>query len=225
MHRLHLRVLPRLLVILTAMLIIVRSDASTAPAEPKTLLILGDSLSAGYGIRPQLGWVALLTGRLQDKGYGYHVVNASVSGETTAGGLARLPHLLQLHHPDAVLVELGGNDGLRGLPIEDIRENLAKITQQTLRSGAKVILVGIRVPANYGPQYSEQFAGLFMAIAKKEHVACVPFLLEKIALTDKYFQADQLHPTEDAQPLLLDTVWPVLFRELPGSSANTATAH
>jgi acyl-CoA thioesterase I len=181
--------------------------ADGAPAPAPALVVLGDSLSAGYGIRVEDGWVSLLERRLADQGYGYRVVNASVSGETTTGGLARLPRVLDRHHPAIVVIELGGNDGLRGLPVADMRRNLGELVARSRASGARVLLVGTRMPSNYGPLYAEQYFQNFAAVAKAERVALVPSLLEGIAAEERNFQADHLHPTAAVQPQLLDTVW------------------
>ena len=172
--------------------------------------MLGDSLSAGYGIRSAQGWVALLEQRLQTQGYGYKVVNASVSGETTGGGLQRLARTLELHRPAVVIVELGANDGLRGLNISLTRDNLTKIVAESKRAGAEVVLVGMRLPPNYGPRYTNDFMRMYREIATASKVALVPFLLESVALNTELMQADGLHPTAAAQPALLDTVWPIL---------------
>jgi acyl-CoA thioesterase-1 len=179
------------------------ADGATAPA----LVVLGDSLSAGYGIRVEDGWVALLERRLAGQGYGYRVVNASVSGETTAGGLARLPHVLDRHRPAIVVIELGGNDGLRGLPVADMRRNLSALVSRSRAAGARVLLVGTRMPSNYGPLYTEQYFQVFAAVAKAERVPLVPSLLESLASDERNFQADRKHPTAAVQPQLLDTVW------------------
>ena len=180
------------------------------PAAARSLVVLGDSLSAGYGIRVEEGWVALLQRRLDDQGYGYRVVNASVSGETTAGAVARLPRVLAVHHPAVVIVALGSNDGLRGLPIPELRANLGQLVAMAQQAGARVLLLGMRVPSNYGPEYAERFHASYAEVAHARHAARVPFLLERIALEDRYFQPDRLHPTADAQSLLLETVWPAL---------------
>jgi acyl-CoA thioesterase I len=172
--------------------------------------VLGDSLSAAYGIRVEQGWVSLLQARLQARGYGHRVVNASSSGETTGGALARLPRLLATHRPAIVIVELGANDGLRGLPIADIRANLESIIGLSRQSGAEVLLVGMHVPPNYGPAYTRQFHALFGELADKHRLAQVPFLLEDVALDDRLMQEDGLHPTATAQPLLLAELWPHL---------------
>jgi acyl-CoA thioesterase I len=172
--------------------------------------VLGDSLSAGYGIRSAQGWVALLEQRLRTQGYGYKVVNASVSGETTGGGLQRLARALELHRPAVVIVELGANDGLRGLNNSLTRDNLTKIIAESKKSGAQVLLVGMRLPPNYGPKYTNDFMRMYRDIAAESKVALVPFLLQSVALKPDLMQEDGLHPTAAAQPALLDTVWPIL---------------
>jgi acyl-CoA thioesterase-1 len=181
-----------------------------AVASARTILVFGDSLSAAYGIRPEQGWVTLLAQRLQTQGYGYQVVNASVSGETSTGGLERLPRALQLHAPEIVILELGANDGLRGLPVNGLRESLARMVQLSQASGARVLLVGIRIPPNYGPRYTEEFARVFPEVAQQYHVPLVPFLLEKVALDPALMQEDGLHPNPGGEPLVLDTLWPYL---------------
>jgi acyl-CoA thioesterase-1 len=172
--------------------------------------VLGDSLSAGYGLKPAEGWVALLEKRLQAQGYEYRVVNASVSGETSGGGLQRLPRALELHKPAVVIVELGANDGLRGLSLALTRDNLTKIVTSARQAGAQVVLVGMQLPPNYGPRYTNDFMRMYGEIAKANHVELVPFLLQSVALNPVLMQADGLHPTAQAQPTLLDTVWQVL---------------
>jgi acyl-CoA thioesterase I len=175
-----------------------------------TVLVFGDSLSAAYGISPEQGWVALLTQRLQQQGYGYQIVNASVSGETTSGGVERLPRALQLHHPQLVILELGGNDGLRGLPLTDARDNLARMVQLSQQAGARVLLVGIRIPPNYGPRYTDGFARMYPELASQYHLSLVPFLLEKVALNPARMQEDGVHPNASGEPPVLDNVWPYL---------------
>lgn len=179
-------------------------------ASDRTILVLGDSLSAAYGIRPEQGWVALLTQRLQAQGYGYEVVNASVSGETSGGSLQRLPRALEIHHPGMVILEIGANDGLRGLPSAATKENLTKMVQLSQAAGARVLLIGIRIPPNYGPRYANEFADMYPGIAKQYHLPLVPFLLEKVALDSTLMQDDGLHPNARGEPLVLDTVWQVL---------------
>jgi len=184
--------------------------ATDAPAPAPTILVLGDSLSAGYGIRVEQGWVALLQARLRAKGYGHRVVNASSSGETTGGALTRLPRALATHRPAIVIVELGGNDGLRGLPVADIRRNFAAIVRTSQQAGSAILLVGMRIPPNYGPAYTREFHALYGDLARQYKLPSVPFLLEKVAPDETLFQDDGIHPTAAAQPRLLDEVWPHL---------------
>ena len=186
------------------------SFGSTARDKFPTILVLGDSVSAGYGLANGEGWVTLLQARLKAQGYGYRVVNASVTGETTTGGLARLPRALALHRPAVVIVELGGNDGLRALPLETSRGNLEKIIATAKDSGARVLLLGMKIPPNYGPRYSAGFEQVFRDLARQNKLPFEPFFLEKIALLPGMMQADGIHPTAKAQPVMLDTVWPVL---------------
>jgi acyl-CoA thioesterase-1 len=182
----------------------------SAHADP-TILVFGDSISAGYGLaRVEQGWVALLQARLKDQGYGYQVVNASVSGETTAGGLARLPRALALHRPALVILELGGNDGLRALPVAQMRGNLSRMIDLSTAAGAKVLLLGMRMPPNYGPEYTEQFSRAYADLARDDKLPFVAFLLNGIALSPDLMQADGLHPNQSGQPKLLDNVWPAL---------------
>ncbi len=184
--------------------------AAAPPATARTILVLGDSISAGYGIRLEEGWAALLQSRLRTQGYGYRVVNASVSGETTTGGLTRLPRALRLHAPQIVILELGGNDGLRGLPLADTRKNLARMVELAGTAGARVVLVGMKIPPNYGARYADGFERLFVDLAQQRKLPLVPFFLDKVALAPGLMQDDGLHPTAKAQPLMLDTLWPVL---------------
>ncbi len=185
--------------------------AIPAYAETPTILVFGDSISAGYGLpHVEQGWAALLQARLKREGYGYEVVNASVTGETTGGGLARLPRALSLHHPSIVVLELGGNDGLRALPIASMRANLSRMAELAAAAGAKVLLLGMRIPPNYGPQYTEQFSGVFADVARDQHLALVPFVLNGVALTPTLMQEDGVHPNEAGQPRLLENVWPAL---------------
>lgn len=181
-----------------------------AVASDRTILVFGDSLSAAYGIRPEQGWVALLDARLKAQGYGYEVINASVSGETSSGGVERLPRALKLHQPGTVILELGANDGLRGLPLAATRDNLGRMVQLAQASGARVLLVGIRIPPNYGPRYTEDFARVFPDIANQYHLPLVPFLLTGVALDPDLMQEDGVHPNARGQPRLLDNVWPYL---------------
>ncbi len=182
-----------------------------ANADTPAILVFGDSISAGYGLaRVEQGWVGMLRAKLKDEGYGYQVVNASVTGETTAGGLARLPRALALHHPRVVILELGGNDGLRALPIDQMRSNLGKMVDLTVDSGAQVLVLGMRIPPNYGPEFTEKFFAVFADVARDKKAPLVPFLLNDIALSPNLMQADGVHPNELGQPKLLDNVWPRL---------------
>jgi len=186
--------------------------AVSAQAEAPVILVFGDSISAGYGLpRIEQGWVALLQARLKNQGYGYEVVNASVSGETTAGGLARLPRALTLHHPRIVILELGGNDGLRALPIAQMRENISRMIELSASAGAKALLLGMRIPPNYGPDYTARFGEVYSDLARDKHVPAVPFLLNDIALSADLMQADGIHPNQAGQPRLLENVWPALL--------------
>jgi len=180
--------------------------AAAAKASERSILVLGDSLSAAYGIAEARGWVALLREQLRRERLDYIVVNSSISGETTAGGLARVADALQKHRPAIVVVELGGNDGLRGLPVKQIRANLAAIVMQSQDAGARVLLVGMRMPPNYGPDYTESYEKMFGEVAKRYRTGLVPFFLEGIAGDRDLMQPDGIHPTEKAQPLLMQRI-------------------
>jgi len=182
-----------------------------ANADAPVILVFGDSISAGYGLaHVEQGWVGMLRAKLKDEGYGYQVVNASVTGETTAGGLARLPRALAMHHPRVVILELGGNDGLRALPIDQMRSNLGKMVDLSVDSGAQVLVLGMRIPPNYGPEFTEKFFAVFADVARDTRAPLVPFLLNDIALSPNLMQADGIHPNQLGQPKLLDNVWPRL---------------
>jgi acyl-CoA thioesterase I len=183
---------------------------SAAGAAERSILVLGDSLSAAYGIAQARGWVALLEERLKREQLDYSVVNASISGETTAGGLARMDFTLQKHKPRIVVLELGANDGLRGLPVPQMRKNLAAMIERSQKAGARVLLVGMKMPPNYGPDYSGAFEASFAELAKRHKAALVPFLLEGFAENPDMFQPDRIHPTAEAQPLMLERVWQAL---------------
>lgn len=191
---------------LLAVLCLPTAAAFAAPAA-STILVFGDSLSAGYGIAKQDAWPSLLETRLKDSGYSYAVVNASISGETTAGGRSRLADALKQHQPKIVIIELGANDGLRGLPVASMRDNLQTMIKQSQKIGARVMLVGMRIPPNYGRDYTEKFTTTFTDLAKEYGTAVVPFLFEGFAGRIDAFQADRMHPTAATQPLMLDTVW------------------
>lgn len=181
--------------------------ATAAASRAPVVLVLGDSLSAEYGIKRGSGWVQLLSERLEQQKFRWQVVNASVSGETSSGGRSRLPALLQQHRPRIVIIELGANDGLRGLSLDATRQNLRTMIQAAQQSGARVLLVGMHLPPNFGISYTRDFADLFRQLAKERKTALVPFLLEGIAADLSYFQDDRIHPNEKAQVRLLDNVW------------------
>lgn len=185
-----------------------------AAAAPNSILVLGDSLSAGYGVKVDATWVALLGQRLAKQGYGYRVVNASISGETTGGARSRLPRALDLHKPAVVIIELGGNDGLRGLPLKQVRGNFEYLIETSQATQAKVVLVGMRMPPNYGAEYANSFHALYGELAKKYDVPLVDFFLDGVALDDTLMQADGIHPNATAQPKLLDNLWPALSKVL-----------
>ncbi|MBI5612021.1 MAG: arylesterase [Gammaproteobacteria bacterium] len=184
--------------------------AAPATAAPPVILVLGDSLSAGYGFDLRQGWVTLLQQRLEREGFPHRAVNASTSGDTSRGGLARLPRALDQHRPTIVVIELGGNDGLRGLPIAELRANLGNAIRLAQQHGAKVLLVGMRLPTNYGTSHTREFQELYADLGKKYRVPVVPFFLEGVATDPELMQPDGVHPTAAAQPKLLATVWPYL---------------
>ena len=179
-------------------------------AEQKVLLVMGDSLSAAYNLPTRQGWVALSAARMKTSHPQWRVVNASISGETSSGGLSRLPAALKIHKPSLVIIELGANDGLQGLPLAQTRKNLLQMTQLSKATKAKVLLIGIQIPPNYGKAYTQGFAANYTDLAKQEKTALLPFLLAPIATDRKYFQRDQIHPTAAGQVKLRDHVWPVL---------------
>jgi acyl-CoA thioesterase-1 len=185
-----------------------------SPAPQPVVLVIGDSLSAGYGVAVDATWVALLQKRLAAQGYGYRVVNASISGDTTGGARARLPRALELHKPAVVILELGGNDGLRGLPLRQVRENFQFLIERAQAAGAKVVLVGMRMPPNYGAAYADAFHALYGELASRYGTPLVEFFLEGVALDEKLMQADGIHPTAAAQPRLLENLWPALQKVL-----------
>ena len=197
-----------------------------------TILVLGDSLSAEYGLKRGNGWVALLEKRLASEKIPFQVVNASVSGDTTSGGRSRLPTLLAQHKPQVVVIELGGNDALRGLPLTGTEDNLAQMTQAAQKAGARVLLVGMQVPPNYGSDYGSRFSSLFAKVAKANNAALVSFLLKGVADVDdptRMFQSDRIHPKAEAHPQMLANVWPELRKLLdaakppsPGQAAAGA---
>ena len=175
-----------------------------------TVLVVGDSISAALGVDTRQGWVALLHKRLQEGGFEHRVVNASISGDTSSGGAARLPALLAQHQPELVIIELGGNDGLRGQPLVQLQQNLARMIDASRAAEAKVLLLGMRLPPNYGQRYTQAFAQVYADLAAGKQVALVPFLLEGVGGVPGMMQADGIHPTAAAQPIMLENVWPTL---------------
>ncbi|WP_233078263.1 arylesterase [Rheinheimera soli] len=184
---------------------------TAAAVQAKTLLILGDSLSAGYGLSQQQSWVYLLQQKLKQQDSGWTLVNASISGETSAGGLARLPALLEQHKPDYVLIELGANDGLRGFPVPQLETNLNTMVQHIRQQDSKAVLMQIRIPPNYGPRYTTQFTNLYPKVAEEQQIPLWPFFMETIALKQHWMQADGLHPNLEAQPVIADLMLPLVL--------------
>jgi len=180
------------------------------PTSAKSIVVLGDSISAGYGIEVSQGWVALLRDQLQSHNPPYSVHNESISGDTTAGGLARINPALQRHHPEIVIIELGANDGLRGLAPTLIKSNLAELVNRAQKAGAKVLLLSMRIPPNYGKRYTDMFYDIYPSLAKDLKIAYVPFILEDVALVNDLMQADGLHPNAKGQSLIVEKIWPQL---------------
>ena len=183
------------------------TSRESAVVSAGTILVFGDSLSAGYGLRQDQGWARLLEKRLRDESFNYRVANVSVSGETTSGGANRIEGALKTHRPDIVVIELGANDGLRGQDLEMMRRNLEAIVDGSRRARAEVLLVGMRLPPNYGTTYTQKFQQTYVELARSRRIAFVPFLLEGFADNGQFFQSDRVHPTAEAQALMLDTVW------------------
>jgi acyl-CoA thioesterase-1 len=195
-------------------LILLLAAASVPAAEKPSVLVFGDSLSAGYGMDVDQSWPALLQARLQEEGYEYRVVNASISGETTEGGAARIARALTQFAPRLVLLELGGNDGLRGFPPERVKKNLETIIESSRGAGAEVVLLGIRIPSNYGARYTQSFEGVYRDLAEEHELPWIEFFMEGIALDDDLMQDDGIHPNAAAQSILLENAWPVIERTL-----------
>jgi len=187
------------------------------------VLVFGDSLSAGYGVDVDQTWVALLQSRLESQGYEHRVINASISGETTQGGMTRIDAALNNFSPDLVILELGGNDGLRGFPTEVIKENIRTIIEASRDRGAAAVILGIRIPTNYGPRYTQAFEGIYSELAEELDVPWIEFFMEGIALNDELMQEDGIHPTAEAQPMLLDNAWPVIQKALTDHALNNAS--
>ena len=188
--------------------------AGAQGTQPPTVLVFGDSLSAGYGIDVDHSWTALLQNRLEEQGYEHRVVNASISGETTEGGAARIETALKTFSPDLIILELGGNDGLRGFPPQRMKDNLEKIIERSKAFGASVVLLGIRIPTNYGPRYTAAFEDVYRQVAEDLDVKWIEFFMDGVALNDDLLQADRIHPNAEAQPILLENAWPIISATL-----------
>ena len=193
------------------MVSVARADGSP------TILIFGDSLSAGYGIDVDQSWGALLQQRLEEQGYEHRVVNASISGETTEGGVTQIDNAIQTFAPALIILELGGNDGLRGFPPARIKGNLKAIAERAQASGAGVVLLGIRIPTNYGPRYTRAFEAVYAEVAEELDIEWIEFFMEGVALNEELLQEDRIHPTAEAQPILLDNAWPIIRATLDGA--------
>jgi acyl-CoA thioesterase-1 len=209
---------------LLALLLALAAPAARPQQPAPTILVFGDSLSAGLGIHVEQGWVSLLASKISQLGYGFKVINASVSGETTAGGLGRLPHALELQQPRILILELGANDGLRSLPLANTRDNLDKMITLARARGVTVLLLGMRMPPNYGERYTTGFQDMYTGLAQAHKLTLVPFLLDQVALNPALMQADGMHPNEQGQPLLLDTVWPKLAPLLRAAAGPAAAS-
>ena len=210
-----MRIIVSLLILLTA--------AQAECAEAPTIVIFGDSLSAGYGIDVDQSWVALLQARLKEQGYEHRVINASISGETTEGGATRIESALSDFSPALIILELGGNDGLRGFPAARMKANLTRIVERAKESGAAVVLLGIRIPSNYGARYSAEFEGVFRQVSVDFGVQWIEFFMEGIALNDELLLDDRIHPNAEAQPMLLENAWPIIRGTLVQRQAGEAT--
>jgi acyl-CoA thioesterase-1 len=195
-------------------LLVLIAAAAAQAASPPTVLVFGDSLSAGYGVDVDQTWVALLQSRLESQGYEHRVINASISGETTQGGMTRINAALANFSPDLVILELGGNDGLRGFPTEVIKDNMRSIIEASRDRGAAAVILGIRIPTNYGPRYTRAFEGIYRELAGELDVPWIEFFMEGVALNDDLMQDDGIHPNAEAQLMLLDNAWPVILEAL-----------
>jgi acyl-CoA thioesterase-1 len=197
-----------------AALAVLCAPAGWSAGQGETIVVVGDSLSSGYGLTAEQSWVALLADRLEAEAYGYEVVNASIAGDTSAGGLTRLPRLLEAHSPALVVIELGGNDGLRGQPVATLRANLAKMIELSKANGARVLLAGMQIPPNYGPSYTRSLAAVYPELAAEFDVALIEFLLDGVALHPELMQPDNIHPNAAGQEIVFANVWPVLSKLL-----------
>jgi len=196
--------------IISSLLLLVGLLPQLAASEPPVIIVIGDSLSAAYGMQQDQAWPSLLQTRLQNNGYDHRIFNSSIAGDTTQGGLARLPGLLEKYRPELVLIELGANDGLRGLSVDTTGQNLAQMIANSQQAGAKVLLSDIRLPPNYGRAYTDKFQQLFSNLAEQFNIGLIPFLLEDIVFDPQLMMADGIHPTAAAQPLLLEVLWPFI---------------
>jgi acyl-CoA thioesterase-1 len=208
--------------ILTLLLIL--GTAGSVAAEPPTVVVFGDSLSAGYGIDVDQSWTALLQSRLDAQGYEHRVINASISGETTEGGKTRISAALDNFSPDLVILELGGNDGLRGFPPDVMKGNLREIIETTRSAGSAVVLLGIRIPTNYGPRYTAAFENVYRELAQELDVLWIEFFMDGVALNESLMQDDGIHPNAEAQPILLDNAWPIIREALDDHTADAPAA-
>ena len=199
-------------------LFILLLTANGYAVEMPTVLVFGDSLSAGYGINVDQSWTALLQSRLEQQGYEHRVVNASISGDTTEGGAARIGRALDNFQPSLVILALGGNDGLRGIPVDRMKSNFEKIIQASAESGAAVVILGIRIPPNYGPRYSNAFENVYRELATENNVPWIEFFMEGVALNDELMQDDGIHPNAEAQGVLLDNAWPIIDQALAAAT-------
>ena len=196
---------------------------SLSAANPPTVLVFGDSLSAGYGIDVDQSWTALLQSRLDAQGYEHRVINASISGETTEGGKTRISSALNNFSPEVLILELGGNDGLRGFPPQVMKENLRAIIETARQQGTEVVLLGIRIPTNYGPRYTQAFEGVYRELAVELDIPWIEFFMEGVALNDELMQDDGIHPNAEAQPILLDNAWPIIREALTVAGSKSGS--
>ncbi|WP_442962514.1 arylesterase [Pseudomonas sp.] len=194
------------------------------PANAQNILVVGDSISAAFGLEIEQGWVYLLQERIREHGYPHTVINASVSGDTTAGGLARLPRLLEQHEPALVVIELGGNDGLRGMPPSNMQQNLSRKVELSTEAGADAMLLGMMIPPNYGLRYTEAFNQAFVNVAEQWSIPLLPFLLEGVGDVPALMQSDRIHPTAEAQPILLENAWPLIEQWLQDQAPARPTS-
>lgn len=199
------------------------SPWAPAYSADRAIVVIGDSLSSGYGLNGDRSWVDMLEDQLGSQAYGYKVVNASIAGDTSAGGRARLPRLLETHEPAIVIIELGGNDGLRGFPPQVMKDNLRAIIETARGRGAEVVLLGIRIPTNYGPRYTRAFEGVYRELATELEIPWIEFFMEGVALNEALMQDDGIHPNAEAQPVLLDNAWPIIREALEGTGLKAGS--